>query len=729
MSAARGRRSLLGVALAAVAVVVAAQQPDEPLPAAGEIVEEELAEDTAALLEKAEEVFASAEQPQSIPLFGQIIGLLERRLLAGPLLPEEGERLTHSLFRRAEARFNIGESEGAREDLEAILRLDPAYAVPPGSVSPKLVGLLEKARAATVGVLDPLVDPPDAELLLDGESLGTLAGPRPVLAGAHRLAVRRPGHTPVEMEIEVPAGGSLPVELTLERTSAVARLTTRPAGVEVVHQGEVVAVSGATTDDEIVGEVAVEGLGLGEQVLELRKEGYRPARLRVEVGELADYTLAPVRLEPTRGTVVVSGLPPASRLLVDGEPLATAGDPGRLSFDLPPGSHRIEVRAGFGGLFERRIELADRQTLELVAELRPSLVLLGVLGADRVAATQLEERLAERLAGLAEWAVQVRAERGFELVRQAGLDRQQLRALASATAPPEGPGWQAVQELFDREVAGSAYLLAVLSDDLYASQADLWLWSGAPGPVRPARRRIALAEETALDGLAVELDRPLPLVGPWLGARLIDSRLAGAPLVLSVEPGGPAAAAGLRPGERLARIGSEAVTTVAEARAAIAAREIGEQLELEVGGTAAASRQVTLTLGSSPRVLELAGPELLGPALAARLVGREQRPGEEAVWLARLNRAVVLMRSSEWRRAVEALREVRAPGETGLSQPTVEYLLGVALLEADRAAYLDTARDLIGRAADSRARLGHHDGPLLAARARARLETLVPRAE
>jgi hypothetical protein len=83
------------------------------------------------------------------------------------------------------------------------------------------------------------------------------------------------------------------------------------------------------------------------------------------------------------------------------------------------------------------------------------------------------------------------------------------------------------------------------------------------------------------------------------------------------------------------------------------------------------------------------------------------------------------MRSGEWRRAAEALRGIEAPAGGGVGQATVDYLLGVALLEVDPAAYRDTARELIGRAAEGGARLEHNDGPPLAARARARLGTLL----
>ena len=77
------------------------------------------------------------------------------------------------------------------------------------------------------------------------------------------------------------------------------------------------------------------------------------------------------------------------------------------------------------------------------------------------------------------------------------------------------------------------------------------------------------------------------------------------------------------------------------------------------------------------------------------------------------------------RNAAEALRGITAPESAGVGQATVDYLLGIALLEVDPAAYLETSRGLIARAAEAGGRLEHNDGPLLAPRARARLETLL----
>ncbi len=708
----------------------ASAQPPGEAGAVAEIVEEDLGEDIEALLAEAEEVFRSADQPESIPMFERIILLLER-LQAEGALDEQGEGwLKLGLFRRAEARSNLLDEDGAKADLAAILRSDPAWEVPAGyTVSRLLSDLLRGVRDAETGVLDPLIEPPDAELYLDGQLLGPVSGPRHVLAGERLLRVRRPGFAEIEQPLTIPPGGSVPIELTLERTSAVVWLTTRPAGVEVVLRGEVLAVSlpaGQGFEEEASAELAVEGLMPGEQVLTLRKEGYRPIEMLVKIGELTDYAIDPVGLERSRGTVTISRVPAAARVLLDGEPQTLPGEgPIDLRLELPPGEHELRVEAGPAGLFESRFELADRQLVEIAVRLRPGLVLLGVLGGDRVAASELEMRLAERFGRLSRWAVVQRAERGFELLRAAGIDRALMRVLAADTGAAEPPDWAALQEALDRGLAGSAYLLAVLSDDLYASRADLWLWSAAPGPTRPARRQIALGDGGGLDALAEALDRPLRLSAPWIGARIVDSAAADSPLVLSIEPEGPAAAAGLRAGDTVRAIGGQPVASALELTERIAGSPAGHELLLQIAGQGEA-RSVSLTLGVSPVVASLSDPSALDPALAARLASLEANADASApTWLVRLNRGVVLMRSGEWRRAAEALRGIQAPSAAGVGQATVDYLLGIALLEVDHAAYRDTALGLIGHAADGRARLEHNDGPLLAPRARARLETLL----
>jgi hypothetical protein len=507
----------------------------------------------------------------------------------------------------------------------------------------------------------------------------------------------------------------------------VVRLATQPSAVEVVLGDEVLAMSqpqDGLGEDQISAALVLEGLQPGERLLTLRKPGYRSVELQLTITELADYSAALATLERTRGTVAISKVPVAATVLVNGETQAAPG-PSGLRLELPPGTHQLRVEAGTAGLFEQRFDLADRQVVEIEVRLRPALVLLGVLGGDRVAATALEEALVAGLGGLAGWTLIGPSERAFEVLRDAGVEPELLRGLAAGAGGDGPPDWTVLQGALDGELGGSAYLLAVLSDDLYASQADLWLWSAAPGPTRPVRRRVALGDGGAIDDLAEVLDQPLRLRAPWLGVRCLDSAGAGSPLVLSLAAEGPAMAAGLETGDEIVSVDGRAVASCGELAATAAGLEVGVEVELAVGGESAA-RSLRLTPGISPVMVSLSDPSGLDPALAARLASLEAgASGEVPAWLLRLNRAVVLMRGGDWRRAAEALRGIEAPVGGGIGQATVDYLLGVTLLEVDRTAYRETAEKLIGNAAQGDGAIEHHDGPRLAPLARARLETLL----
>jgi len=96
--------------------------------------------------------------------------------------------------------------------------------------------------------------------------------------------------------------------------------------------------------------------------------------------------------------------------------------------------------------------------------------------------------------------------------------------------------------------------------------------------------------EALLEGRTIER--------PYLGVRLTDAD-NGARLVEVVE-GGPAAAAGLQPGDVVVEVEGEAIDSGGDLRSAVAEREPGDELELTVrrnGDT----RDVTVELGARPQ--------------------------------------------------------------------------------------------------------------------------------
>ena len=378
---------------------------------------------------------------------------------------------------------------------------------------------------------------------------------------------------------------------------------------------------------------------------------------------------------------------------------------------------------GAAGWFENDFVLADRQTVDLGIELRPGLSFLGVLGADDLTAQDLGSRLRDLLASLEAWTFLDRSAEGPATVAQAGFDTGRLRRLATDGLQPEDlEPWGVLQRAADLSAPGSVYLLAVLSDDLFAKDADLWFLPAAPGPALPVRRRLALEKAGAFQDLLLYL-RPTPAIETaTLGIEVIDSLAAEHPVVAFVAPGSPAETAGIGVGEQIVEVGGESLAAAAELRAKLGARQPGARIELQVarGGI---QRSVAAELVASPSVVSPSDPRLLFPLAWASLAFRvEQGTGEMPSWVIRLNEATILLRGGAWAEAIRVLREIRAPAKRGLGQPAVDYWLGVALLAADPVAYLESAREAFSRAlALPDSRLYGDLGATIGPRARGRL--------
>jgi len=690
------------------------------------------------LFEEALAVFRSADQSESEELFGELI---ER--LGEPAEEETGARtrllaLGHAY--RAEVRFNRGDRAAAADDLRDALRALPSYEPDTSLISPKLAELFREVRDEVTASLAVEVEPADAEVLLDGEPAAGLAGAGPVrlLSGVHVLEARRPGFAPFVEELDLAPGAEAAREVALERTSATLRLVTDAAGAEVLVDGRPVGVTSGVapreeggaaegTASEAAGpaELFVEGLGLGEHRVEVRKEGFRPHAGSLLVEELSDYRIGPLSLEPTGGTVVLASLPAGAEVRVDDRVrLPRAEEPGGASLELPVGPHRLTVDRGTLGGFVADFDLADREVLELAVALRPKLCLLDVLGGDLDAAERVRVALAAAFADRPEWLFTDRYEDARPLLERLALTAAGLRAAAAASAVAGVADWPDVQRRADASLVCSAYAVGLLSDDLYASEAELWVWSAAPGPARPEPVAVRLSDPASFAGAAARFARRPPLTAAWLGADLLHVPDAEGPVVRAVTPGGPAAQAGLAPGDVLA--GLDAALRGGDGGAA------GPRtLEVVRGGT---RHEVEIELGTSPLML---GPDrfadpaegLLLPAVAAwwaiAAEAGSEGDGAAAAWVVGLNRAAGEMSAGDWRGAVRTLRGLQVPDRPGLGRGTVDYWLGVALLAVDPAAYRDEARAALERAAAAPgARLYHDDGPEAAPRAHLRLRGL-----
>ncbi len=733
------RRPLAGL-VAAAALAALAGSALAPAAAQDDIETESITEqgtldpfsaatrDLRTIFEAAEQLFGSAQQPDSVALFDRLITRLETDHAREPLPADLLEMLIASRSHRAEAHFNLGDSDKAGEDLERILQLQPGWRLDPDLVSPKLVQLAERLRREMVGELLVVVEPMDATLTLDGRPIAALGQPAAVLAGSRRLAIARPGYAGLEEEVEIRAGRTTTVEQTLERLSTVARVRVQPAGATVLVDGEPADVAertpleGAGAEEDL----AIDGLSPGTHVIELRLAEHRPYRFAFEAHVIDDYRMPPVALDRMQGEIHLTNLPAGASVTFDGAATRSAGEGGDpASFALAPGDYLVEVRQPGVGGFRERVALGDQEIVEVAVRLRPTIAFLGVLGSDRLAATRLADRLAARLDLLTDWLWSDQSIDAPAVLDGAGLSAPELRRIAALANRRAAPDWSAIQQSFDRRFGASLYLLAVLGDDLYATSADLWLWSPAPWPAAPGVRTVSIqGGDEELERLMVAFDTPPAPAHLRLGARFIESDGLAVSAVIA---GGAAAAAGLTPGDRVVAVDGQAVSTLRQLQDRLRPLA-GSSAVLRIGGPAA-PREVRLTIDSAPGVVTLSDAAVADQVVAARLALELLRADSPIPhWLLELNRAALFLRALDYEAAVPLLRTIEAPAGDGLSAAMVDYWLGTALLTLDPRTYADAARAALERALQQQgARLYHPDGPLLAPRARARLAELARR--
>ncbi len=660
--------------------------------------------------------------------------------------------LVRSLAHRAQIQLDFGEEDLAGQSLERMLTIDPGADVDRESAPAELVKLSDKLRGRLVGDVNLQVEPPDAVVTIDGRHIDPAAGPVSALSGTRWLAAERLGYQTLEQEIEIKAGRQKDAEVLLERIAPVLRLHTRPNGAEVLVDGEVVAVTEGTAEEDFLrhgsyrreefsAELALADVEPGLRVLQVRKDGYRVYRSELRIDEFIDYPMPPIVLEPEAGTVVFRDLPADAQILVNGRPIHLENLGGsRPRITLEPGEHEVQVSSSSARMFSSSFLLADRQTIEVKVRLLPGVAFLGVLGRGGEVATNFARALRVALSDAGKWAVLDRSREGPRVLANAGAKVKALIAASddfaareqaprTGSLPPpnrdEAIDWRRVQQAVDRRAPGMIYVAAVLVEDLLESDARVFVWPSAPGPPEPDIVKLPLGEPGAANRLGAAFHRRIELHAPWFGALLIDGAAGGNPVVVGVTPGSPAEAAGLTVGDQVVAIDRIPVSTRAAVDDRLAAAGIGATVELGLRSVNGEERTASLQVGASPWIRTDLAREGLGSVAFTELELMAEEAADEDLWLIRTSQALHLLAAGEAEEAVRRLRSVSAPQSShGLSQATVDYWLAMAL-EATGSDYRDAARALLERAAGlPGARLYQHDGAFLAPRARARLRTL-----
>jgi hypothetical protein len=592
-------------------------------------------------------------------------------LLASPRLTED-ERI-ETLILRAQAHAAYGDLDAVETDYREILKRRPAYVPEATLTPPKAMTRFNKVRSALVGSVQLAVTPPDdVEVAVDGREVVPAAdGLVRVLAGDRVVRVKRGGFDTVEQSVAVKAGESTRLDVRLIPNARTVVVRTEPDGVAIKLDGVPVGTTARpweTVGEPPAAELVVENVSLGDHTFELSKPCFRTVLLEdfvtVDIDDYSARVFKPVTLDRVHSQLALEGGPKGAEVRVDGVPF---GDLPLEPLDLCPGLRQLEIRDGGRIIWSSEEKLPiDRGLTTVTIDPRPNLALVGT--------DEWPEDLRQLRRGVSTIA-RVPALETMDLTRAENwetLDLPDATDLALAVMPPD-------------EAEGSS---------------ERWLLYS---PMLRIVERI--------DGEDLASERPRWIVGS-IRLNLVDSRIGGAARVAEVAKGGPAAQAGLVPGDRVHAIGGKPVDDAASALKTIRTLGPGAEIEVAVESAGGDRSMVKLKTVASPQLfpdLYREGPRGLMMAAWAAVDGAA---GDEATRsTAFANMALLLYDAGRNKTALEMWRRVRWGERTGVGKGTTAYYVGRNLEALGRET---DALEAYQQAAGSAASTFHDDGPAVA---------------
>ena len=685
-------------------------------------------------LEQAVTEFEGPQQGQSLVRFEEIINRLETERRQGSLSEAGTSLLVQAYEYRARVHFNLGNTERAGDSFRALIILRPQHSLDQTSISPKVVDFFKSVKAQLVGFVTVQSNPQGALVSLNGRALSvTDFFPLEVIAGDYTLDIAKNGYRPEGRSVTVIAGETLSLQFDLVRTSATGYVITEPADVEVFLNGVRKGSTSGVLDPALAAVAAARGLDpakassrleipdipAGSHTIEFRRPCYETLKLGLDVPEPQDYDIPPIKLEPSVGTIVLTSDPPGGQIFVDGE---TQGAAPKTLRNVCAGVRRVEVRHA-AGRFVQDVDLRPRATVDIAAQIRPTLAYLGVL-ADGPSAARHQSSMDARLARVAGSSIKamnfLRADR-TAVDRALASDRVQLSDLI----PPAKPDPAVLRRALERLAASlevQGFLVGRIPEEQLARSASLYVI--AAGSVVPDTGSVVIEDDTTYSRFFAAFEKKASLHGPFTGLVTIDTAIHEGPVVVRVVPGSPAEKAAFAKGHVITSVSGRRVTRTAELLAAVAATEALKAISIGVV-TAAGTKNVDLVLDDAPREIDVAGLGLLANKVSMDLRQTiEGYPGSENAALARLNLGLVALHLHDYTGAHDAF--IKAKNElkqaAGLSRGTAAFYAGVAL---EHLGYSREATEEYTQASqDAGATLGAADGPRVQDIAKRRLSAI-----
>jgi hypothetical protein len=561
-------------------------------------------------------------------------------------------RLIEAYDLRAQAHATSGDLKAVETDYKEILKLSAGYTPRSEVTSKKAMDRFVKLKAAMVGTVRLDVTPKDAAITVDDRAVAAAPdGSFAALAGERRLRLTRKGFDSVETTVRAVAGTETLLQMKMVPNARGLVARTDVDGVAVSVDGVPVGVTSRTGEGGA--SLTIDEVAIGEHQIDFTKPCFATESLQeivsVDIEDRTPKTLRVVAMRPDRTAVLVTGADYPGELRIDGE---SAGALPLTSLSVCPGSRAIEVvaagRVVWSGTFT-----AEGQEPAIDLTPRPNAVLVGAAWP------------ASWAPAVAGWSV-----RG-KIDLPAGVDLTVPSGWTKVSLPPGTD--LAVAVLPDGGLVGDER--AVLFGP---SLLELDDHAKAPQPGRPSWRQATVA------------------------AGLVDAGPASV-LIAWATPGGPAAKAGLIPGDRVVSLSGQAPKSASSARETVAKTPVGTVLALEIESPLGGSRKVDCPTVAEPALLARSGDRserILRSAWAAA----DAAAGGPDATLALASLATLLESAGRNEAALEAWRRVQGGDDPPLSA-RASYAIGAGLQSAGKNAEaieaFERARSEAERGADA----------------------------
>ncbi|MEW5982513.1 MAG: PEGA domain-containing protein [Acidobacteriota bacterium] len=675
---------------------------------------------------------------------------------------EAGERPAHRqvFVIRARAHLQLLNNDKVEDSYLELLRIDPFFAEP---LAPREQEILDLVRTRASGVLEVTSPVRDALVLLDGIQVGTI-GDAPVrlsiVAGLYHLRLEKPGHQPAAARVTLVPGQTLAVAdlAPRARVPPVAFLVDRP-GVDVLVDGQ--GVGQTERVSELKRTLPAEEAAALDQVLTLARfdpsvsaaffvrdppvdrtlsvrfsgecfiEEIRTVAITADALARLDPTApllwfgesSAVRMLPDVGTLRVASVPTDADVYLDNQIVGRSP----LQRDVCAGEHRVRVRHRIGSYnVTARIVRGRSEVIDVT--LKPSLAFLGA-----VEMADSSVRPAPGLASTVDKALAA-AMTTFRLATKVDLPPEIRRWTEGSTSDLVVAIERGDEEALSRllKLATDNYdaplvMVAVARGPAanVSTPLDLMLfWYEHAGADRVRVDRIssqALADvfarlNTPDDALRFVFER-------GLGLEFADTLLPDVPVVVArVEPGSPAALAGLKAGDPVTAVDGAQVSAV-QIRHLLEQKKPGDVLTLRVPIAGQPNRQVAVPVQSRPRRAPIFEDRYYANALIAQLqAAAAVTPNAADRDVLNFNLALAHMRFGEWRLALGVFESLaKVPTGPGVGPGAALYFRALC---HERLGERDRAVTLLREAATIDGELLMDDGSSVGALARIRLAWL-----